>query len=203
MIIMTAQMATNTSEKATPTPISQPNSNSAVKTALEAKPTTKSISTPVKRRSPVVPTNLGVRDSTKPSGKSRRDVIAKTATAVKATITKPLPGKSAKSAVSSAPEKLVAVVAKKRREMAKKLNVIRDSFTMPSVEYDRIGELKKTCLALGIAIKKSELLRAGLATLQRLSADDLKRVLSLVENIKTGRPAGKTKKRKGTQSKKI
>ena len=73
---------------------------------------------------------------------------------------------------------------------------------MPSTDYDRIGALKKSCLALGFAVKKSELLRAGLQTLQRLSADDLKRVITLVENIKTGRPAGKNKKHKGTPGKK-
>ena len=74
--------------------------------------------------------------------------------------------------------------------------VIRDSVTMPAEDYERLGALKKKCLTLGVAIKKSELLRAGLATLQRLSNEDLKRVLALVEKIKTGRPAGKEKKSK-------
>ncbi len=65
---------------------------------------------------------------------------------------------------------------------------------MPVEDCERIGVLKKKCLALGIAIKNSELLRAGVATIQRLSNEDLKRVLALVEKIKTGRPIGKEKK---------
>jgi hypothetical protein len=77
-----------------------------------------------------------------------------------------------------------------------KLKVVRDSVTMPLEDYERIGALKKHCLTLGIAIKKSELLRAGLATLQRLSNEDLKRVLALVEKIKTGRPVGDKKTNK-------
>jgi len=79
--------------------------------------------------------------------------------------------------------------------------VIRDSFTMPAADYELINTLKKRCLRLGIAIKKSELLRAGLATLQRLSDPGLAQVVAAVENVKTGRPAGAGKKAKSMRTK--
>jgi hypothetical protein len=75
--------------------------------------------------------------------------------------------------------------------------VIRDSFTMPVADHELIGVLKKRCIGLGIAIKKSELLRAGLASLQRLPDASLAQVVAAVESVKTGRPPGKKKKKKG------
>jgi hypothetical protein len=72
--------------------------------------------------------------------------------------------------------------------------VVRDSFTMPVSDYELIGALKQRCLGLGIAIKKSELLRAGLATLRRLSDESLAQVVAAVESVKTGRPPGRSKK---------
>jgi hypothetical protein len=75
--------------------------------------------------------------------------------------------------------------------------VIRDSFTMPVADHELIGVLKKRCIGLGIAIKKSELLRAGLASLQQLPDASLAQVVAAVESVKTGRPPGKKKKKKG------
>jgi hypothetical protein len=69
-------------------------------------------------------------------------------------------------------------------------SVVRDSFTMPANDYARIASLKKRCLDLGIAVKKSELLRAGLHALEQISDANLTRVVSAVERIKTGRPLG-------------
>jgi hypothetical protein len=74
--------------------------------------------------------------------------------------------------------------------------VVRDSFTMPIADYELIAELKERCIRLGLAMKKSELLRAGLAALDKLPDDTLKSVAGAVESVKTGRPAGKKKKKK-------
>jgi hypothetical protein len=74
--------------------------------------------------------------------------------------------------------------------------VIRDSFTMPLADYELIGVLKQRCIAVGVAIKKSELLRAGLATLEQLPLESLARVVAAVETVKTGRPPGKKKKKR-------
>jgi hypothetical protein len=80
--------------------------------------------------------------------------------------------------------------------------VIRDSFTMPLADYGLIGVLKRRCIGLGIAMKKSELLRAGLAALDRMPDQDLAQVVAAVESVKTGRPPGKKKRKKGRKKKK-
>jgi hypothetical protein len=69
-----------------------------------------------------------------------------------------------------------------------KKNVVRDSFTMPQSEYRKIAEIKAICLKAKLHVKKSEVLRAGLKALANLNATQLKRALSELEKIKTGRP---------------
>ena len=73
--------------------------------------------------------------------------------------------------------------------------VVRDSFTMPLADYALIGSLKVKCLGMGIAVKKSELLRAGLHALTRISDQNFAEVVSAVESVKTGRPPGKKRKK--------
>ena len=72
---------------------------------------------------------------------------------------------------------------------AKKRKLVRDSYAMPEAEYARIGELRKRMAALGDKVRKSELLRAGIAVLAALDDEQLKAALRRVERIKTGRPA--------------
>ena len=72
---------------------------------------------------------------------------------------------------------------------AKKPKLVRDSYAMPEAEYAKIGELKKRLAALGADVKKSELLRGGIAMMAALSDVELKAVMARVERIKTGRPA--------------
>jgi hypothetical protein len=80
--------------------------------------------------------------------------------------------------------------------------VVRDSFTMPAADYKLIGVLKQRCIGLGIAMKKSELLRAGLAALDLMPDQELAQVVAAVESVKTGRPPGKKKRKKGKRRKK-
>ncbi|HLA36337.1 MAG TPA: hypothetical protein VJ001_15845 [Rhodocyclaceae bacterium] len=70
----------------------------------------------------------------------------------------------------------------------KKIKQIRDSFTMPEAEYDLIGALKKRCIAKGLAVKKSEVLRAAIIAFAAQSDDDVKAALQSLAVIKTGRP---------------
>ena len=69
-----------------------------------------------------------------------------------------------------------------------KVKVVRDSFTMPKAEYEKIDTLKAICLKAGFHVKKSELLRAGLHALSSLSATQLKQAIGKLVTIKTGRP---------------
>jgi hypothetical protein len=70
----------------------------------------------------------------------------------------------------------------------RKEKLVRDSFTMPKIEYDTIAELKKRALEAGREVKKSEVLRAGLVALKAMSHDALAALLTTVPKIKTGRP---------------
>lgn len=71
----------------------------------------------------------------------------------------------------------------------KRPKVVRDSFTMPVSDYEQLKALKKSCLALGVNIKKGELLRAGIMSLAAMGNSELLALLAEVEKIKTGRPA--------------
>lgn len=71
----------------------------------------------------------------------------------------------------------------------KKAKLVRDSFTIPKDEYAAFDLLKARALAQGLAIKKSELLRAGLMTLSSLGDARFKAALTAVPTLKTGRPS--------------
>jgi len=71
----------------------------------------------------------------------------------------------------------------------KKVKVVRDSFTLPKTELLQIAEMKKRAMALGVEVKKSELIRAGLQALSTLTDAPFKKALGNVPTIKTGRPA--------------
>lgn len=66
--------------------------------------------------------------------------------------------------------------------------VTRDSFTMPSTDYEKIGQLRAKCLKAGLSVTKSEIIRAGLHALERLSTENLREVIESLEKVKTGRP---------------
>jgi hypothetical protein len=72
----------------------------------------------------------------------------------------------------------------------KKPKLVRDSFTIPELEYAQLAELKQRCLDAGLAVKKSELLRAGLQALVLMPSDILVKQFDLIEKLKTGRPSG-------------
>lgn len=88
-------------------------------------------------------------------------------------------------AAAAKPEKK----AKKEKKAEGKVKVVRDSFTMPQADYDIIAEIKQKTLKTGLHVKKSELLRAGLHVLAKLSIAQLKQTLAGLEKIKTGRPS--------------
>ena len=85
------------------------------------------------------------------------------------------PGKKSKKAKKSAAKPEI------------KVKMVRDSFTMPKVEYEKISDLKQTCLKAGLHVKKNELLRAGLRALSALSVTQLKQAIGKLDTVKTGR----------------
>jgi hypothetical protein len=98
------------------------------------------------------------------------------------------------AAAKTGAAKTVAVSKAKPAEeadKARKEKLVRDSFTMPTAEYALIAQLKKRCLANGVAAKKSEVLRAALVSLAATSDDHVLKTIARLEIIKTGRPKGK------------
>ncbi len=71
----------------------------------------------------------------------------------------------------------------------RKIKLVRDSFCMPKDEYALIDALKVRALTLGKAVKKSELLRAGILALNATNDQGLLAAIDSVESLKTGRPA--------------
>lgn len=66
--------------------------------------------------------------------------------------------------------------------------VIRDTFTFPPADHQRIKGFIKESLQAAIQINKSEVIRAGLLALQGLSPDQRFALLESVEKMKPGRP---------------
>lgn len=73
-------------------------------------------------------------------------------------------------------------------EKHKKQKMVRDSFTMPESDYAHIAALKERCIKAGVSAKKSEVLRAALTCLSKLSDKALTKAITDLEVIKTGRP---------------
>ncbi|SNT27708.1 hypothetical protein SAMN06265795_12125 [Noviherbaspirillum humi] len=69
-----------------------------------------------------------------------------------------------------------------------KVKLVRDSFTMPEDEYRVLGDVKKACLAAGYEVKKSELLRVGVALIRQMDIDKLKEIHATLPALKAGRP---------------
>jgi hypothetical protein len=102
---------------------------------------------------------------------------------------KPAPKKAAKQKRATAEAAAVSLADEMKPKRAKKEKVVRDSFTMPKSDYEKIAVLKQTCLDAGVAVKKSELVRAGLLLLASATSEQLIGAVSAVETVKTGRPA--------------
>lgn len=147
-------------------------------TATPAKPRTTrtakpSAAKPVTRRTPAAS-----RAATPAARKPARQTTASRSAAVKqaAPAAKPVPA-----------------VKKDKPAKAKKVKLVRDSFTMPETEYALIALLKKRCLKAGVSAKKSEILRAAVAGLAKLGDASVVAAIRRLEVIKTGRPAKSSK----------
>lgn len=128
--------------------------------------------------------------------------------AVKPVAKKAVPKAAVKSAVSTTPTVAAKVTVKKPAKVepkatiaptakpaevkllkAKKPKLVRDSFTIPKLEYLKLEELKHRSVKLGTSIKKSELIRAGIMALTAMSDVNFLKTTKAVPAIKTGRPA--------------
>lgn len=129
------------------------------------------------------------------SAKTVKPIVAKT---VKTEPVEPVANESKpvddKSVTDVAPvvkkTELVEIIEAMKTKAVKKPKpkVVRDSFTMPQSEYQKIAAIKELCLKSGVQVKKSEVLRAGVIALCAMNEEQLKNALSGLDKIKTGRP---------------
>ena len=99
---------------------------------------------------------------------------------------------SAKQATIKREPASAKAVVKPKAEKKDKVKAVR-GFTISQAEYEKLVELKQTCIKAGMPVKKKELLRAGLHALGSLSVPKLKQVLSQIQ-IKAGRPQQRNSK---------
>jgi hypothetical protein len=123
-----------------------------------------------------------------------KPIVAKAAV-LQPAAAKPAPAKVAEVRAAVAPivktsasSKAKADAAAAAKDKARKPKLVRDSFTMPEQEYAVLGQVKKACLKAGFEIKKSELLRVGVALISQIDMATLQNVLSGLPTLKTGRP---------------
>ncbi len=69
-----------------------------------------------------------------------------------------------------------------------KTKLIRDSFAIPEKEYAALVAVKKTCLKAGLEIKKTELIRIGIALVNNLTTAKIKTAQAKLTQISAGRP---------------
>lgn len=122
-----------------------------------------------------------------------RKPAVKKATVKKAAVkTTVVPVKKIVSAAAKLPKtKLTAKVAATAPAVeakVKKPKLVRDSFTIPEQEYEVLGQVKKTLLAAGVEVKKSQLLRVGLVLIKKADLATLKASIAALTPLKAGRP---------------
>lgn len=72
-------------------------------------------------------------------------------------------------------------------QIVRKPRPVRDSFTMSEAEYALLGRLKQACLDADYEVKKSELVRVGIALVAGLDMVALKDRLVALAPVKSGR----------------
>ena len=106
-------------------------------------------------------------------------IIEKTTTvkaAIKKTVKAPVP--------LSSPE-----AATEKTTKSKKPKMVRDSFTIPKMEYAVLETMKERSAKLLSPAKKTELFRAGIKALAALPDAAFLAAIQAVPSLKTGRPA--------------
>jgi hypothetical protein len=111
----------------------------------------------------------------------KRSVAKKTGLVKKVTAKK-----AAKKSAKKASKKMPVKSTKPTKTVKTKL--IRDSFAIPEKEYAALVAVKKTCLKAGLEIKKTELIRIGIALVNNLTTAKIKIAQSKLTQISAGRP---------------
>jgi hypothetical protein len=131
------------------------------------------------------PVKAVARAATKPVAKSASKAAAKPAARAGKAVSKVATPKTRTKAPGAGG---VVAADEVTRDKVRKTKLVRDSFTMPEQEYAVLNQVKKACLKAGFEVKKSELLRIGVALISQIDLATLQSVLSGLPHLKTGRP---------------
>ena len=131
------------------------------------------------------------------SRKAPMKVAVKKAVALKKVVKKPSANTKSTLIVKKTPAPTPAVkpiaatqgVAAPKLLKEKKVKLVRDSFTIPKPEYLVLDSLKARALVLSQAVKKSELLRAGIKALAAMNDTQFLASIKAVPALKSGRPS--------------
>lgn len=139
-------------------------------------------------------TKAPTKTSVKPTTKTATKSAARPATKAPTTVAKPemtlknLDVKVKTEAPKAISKPAVQALIEKPLK-AKKIKLVRDSFTIPKPEYLILDNLKLRAADLKHPVKKSELLRAGIKALAAMTDSNLLTALKAVPMLKTGRPS--------------
>ena len=114
----------------------------------------------------------------------KRSVAKKTSPVKKVTLKKA----AKKSAKKTSKKTLVKSTKATKATKTVKTKLIRDSFAIPEKEYAALVAVKKTCLKAGLEIKKTELIRIGIALVNDLTTAKIKTAQAKLTQISAGRP---------------
>lgn len=120
--------------------------------------------------------------------KAKAKPLANKPVSVTHTAATPVAKAALKTAVKAVAKPVLMPKAEKPVK-AKKPKLVRDSFTIPKAEYGVLDALKQRAAKLTHAVKKSELIRAGVKALAAMPDAAFLSALKAVPAIKTGRPA--------------
>ena len=149
----------------------------------KAKPKAKPLPIPLAAVTPAKPAAAKKSKSKSSAVQSSVKSPAKKASSAKSVSAKPV-GKTAANVPGTTAQSRAAKPAG-----PKKPKLVRDSFTIPKVEYAVLDHLKQRADRLASPAKKSELLRAGIKALAAMSNAAFVAALGVVPAIKTGRPS--------------
>ena len=140
------------------------------------------------------PTKTSAKAPSKTATKTATKPATKPATKAPATAAKPeMALKNLDVKVTTEAPKAISKPAVKtlieKPIKAKKVKLVRDSFTIPKPEYLMLDNLKLRAADLKHPVKKSELLRAGIKALAAMTDSNLLTALKAVPMLKTGRPS--------------
>lgn len=153
-----------------------------------SKKATAKTSTPVAPATPAKPAAMPkapVKTAAKPAPKKASPAKAP---AGKGTVKKAIVKKAGTKKPATKPQTSAKPAKAAKPEKTKKPKLVRDSFTIPKVEYVALDDLKQRAAKLTRPAKKSELLRAGIKLLTSISDAAFLTALEQVPAIKTGRP---------------